>query len=326
MKPTPHTGNLPDRLIRAGPLTLFQMVTRSAKQYQNPQCQKPYGGKVASMIRKTERRPSKPSMPARAVSFLVLSLTLLGFVTCITRSARAEPLVASAKYVISVGGTIVANVSVSLAGNDARYSLDLDGNVAGLGNLVARGSVTLKTTGTSDQANYKGEDFHFQTLSSQGQSDILVKYQHSNVTAFIVDPPLQPRVDQVPLERAHLRRVNDMLSAFILKAPALNESVCNRTLRIFTGVERFDLDLTYVATENATSARTGYRGPVVSCRLTYKPISGHYTTSTITNYLKDSRRMLIWYAPLENSDTFIPYRVLIGTSLGDLSMVLTHLE
>ncbi len=258
-----------------------------------------------------------------ARSLRIASLVLLGTTAS---PVTAAPLSANAKYVISIAGTIVADVTIALADDGRRYTLDLEGNVAGLGNLVARGSVTLETGGASTGNSYAGEDFHLQTRSSEGTTDVTVSYEHRNVTAFIVDPPLPPRVDQVPLERAHLRDVNDMLSAFVLKAPALDRSICDRTLRIFTGIERFDLTLNYVTSETATSTRTGYRGPVVSCQLVYTPISGHYTTSKITNYLKDSRRMLIWYAPLGNSGTFIPYRVLIGTAMGDLSMVLTHLE
>ena len=240
--------------------------------------------------------------------------------------ASAAPVSASAKYVISVAGTIVADVTINLNDNGAGYDLDMDGNVAGLGNLVARGAVNMEASGSSAQNSYQGEIFHYQTRASDGTSDVNVSYANKNVTAFVVDPPLPLRVDQVPVERAHLRNVNDMLSAFVIKAPALDRSICDRRLRIFTGVERFDLDLRFAASETATSVRTGYQGPVISCQIDYQPISGHYTNSEVTNYLKNSRRMLIWYAPLGNSGTFIPYRVLIGTSLGDLSMVLTRLN
>ena len=40
----------------------------------------------------------------------------------------------------------------------------------------------------------------------------------------------------------------------------------------------------------------------------------------------DSDRIVIWYAPLGETGYFIPYRVLLGTNMGDLSMVLTKME
>ena len=93
-----------------------------------------------------------------------------------------------------------------------------------------------------------------------------------------------------------------------------------------TGIERFDLTFSYAKDDVATSKRTGYQGPVVLCHINYKPISGHYTTSELTNSLAQDDRILIWYAPLHDSGLFIPYRVLLTTSMGDLSMVLTALN
>ena len=42
--------------------------------------------------------------------------------------------------------------------------------------------------------------------------------------------------------------------------------------------------------------------------------------------MAESDRILIWYAPLAETGYFVPYRVLLTTSMGDLSMVLTRLE
>ena len=97
-------------------------------------------------------------------------------------------------------------------------------------------------------------------------------------------------------------------------------------MRIFTGVERFDLAMSYLADDKATSLRTAYQGPVVQCRIKYTPISGHFTTSDSTTYLAQSNSIFIWYAPMGTTGFFIPYRVLLTTSAGDLSMVLTSLK
>src|SRR5690606_37871812 len=120
--------------------------------------------------------------------------------------------------------------------------------------------------------------------------------------------------------------VNDMLAAFVLKGDALAPSLCNRKMQIFTGLERFNITMRFTREEVATSLRTGYQGPVVLCNLRYSPVSGHYASSEITRYLADSDRILIWYAPLSTPGYYVPYRVLVTTSIGDLSMVLTELK
>ncbi len=271
------------------------------------------------MLKALLRMASRLSVAAGLIGPALLSFTF-------SSPAQAQPVAANAQYVISIGGTIVANVEIKLHDAGSAYSVELEANVIGLGQFVARGSASARVSGTSTRSNYAGKEFNLQTRTSEGSVTLDVRLSGGNVTAFYTDPPPQPHFDQVPLERRHLVGVNDMLSAFILKGARLDSSLCNRTLSIFTGVERFDLQLRFASAETATSARTGYQGPVVLCQIGYQPISGHYTTSEITTYLQASDRILIWYAPLGDSGTFIPYRVLIGTSLGDLSMVLTRLS
>ena len=46
----------------------------------------------------------------------------------------------------------------------------------------------------------------------------------------------------------------------------------------------------------------------------------------MTNYLQQSDRILVWFAPLAAPGYFIPYRALLATGAGDLSIVLTDLR
>ena len=87
-----------------------------------------------------------------------------------------------------------------------------------------------------------------------------------------------------------------------------------------------NLAMHFAKADQATSKRTGYQGPLVLCTIRYTPVSGHYTTSEITSYLADNQRMLLWYAPLKKPGYFIPYRALVTTEAGDLSVVLTDLS
>jgi len=240
-------------------------------------------------------------------------------------AAVAQPLSVDAGYVVTMAGNILANLDIGLRETGTDYSIEVDARVSGLGQFVASGSARVDSSGRTTRRGYAGEAFNLTTNTSDGRIDIEVTYTGGNVNSFTVDPPMKPRLDRVPIERAQLTGVNDMLSAFIIKGDALDAGICNRTLKIFTGTERFDLGLRFAGSENATSERTGYQGPVVLCQVDYRPISGHYESSDVTNYLADSERILVWFAPVAGGGTFIPYRVLIGTALGDLSMVLTDL-
>lgn len=241
-------------------------------------------------------------------------------------AASAAEVDASASYILTLGGINIAAMKVDLNDTGSRYSLDLSANVAGLGTLVASGTAKAKSVGRSSGASLQSDEFDLETKANGSTFTVDVSFAGRDVSAFKVEPPILDNYDRVPLERRHLTGVGDFLSAFVLKGNGLDKSLCQRKSSIFTGVERFNIAMSYAGEDEASSPRTGYQGPVVLCTVDYAPVSGHFSSSEITSYLADSDRIIVWYAPLGESGYFIPYRVLLGTNMGDLSMVLTSLK
>ena len=256
----------------------------------------------------------------RLLHALPAALLLLG-----ATAAKADTA-ATASYVINLGGNIVATASFKFSDTGGNYDLDLSANVSGIAQLVAAGTAKADSTGIVTADGLRSNAFNLITHSGGEDFKVQVAYAQGDVSAFVVTPPIVNNINRIPIERKQLSGVNDMLAAFILKGAKLDKTLCDQHAHIFTGIERFDLDFRYAKDDTATSPRTGYQGPVVLCHIDYKPISGHYTTSEITNSLAQDDRILIWYAPLHDSGYFIPYRVLLTTSMGDLSMVLTSLN
>ncbi|MGV8833756.1 MAG: DUF3108 domain-containing protein [Devosia sp.] len=240
--------------------------------------------------------------------------------------ATAAEVDAKAGYVLTLGGLNIASMKVDLKDDGTSYKLDLSANVAGLGAVVASGTAKASSSGSSTGNKLRSSAFSLHTRANGDTFDVDVTFAGGDVGSFKVEPPIIDNYDRVPLERRHLTGVGDFLSAFVIKGGTLDKSLCDRKAGIFTGVERFNIAMRFAGMDEATSARTGYQGPVVLCSVDYNPVSGHFTSSDITNYLADSDRIVIWYAPLGTTGYFIPYRVLLGTNMGDLSMVLTGLS
>jgi hypothetical protein len=271
-----------------------------------------------ALIRATSSRDLNPLSQSR----LALAATMALF---LSPAAYAAEVDASANYVVTLGGINIAAMQVDLKDDGQRYSLDLSANVAGLGSLVASGTAKASSAGRSSGQALAADSFDLETRANGESFNIDVSFAGRDVAAFQVQPPILDNYDRVPLERRHLTGVTDFLSSFVLKGKGLDKSLCQRQANVFTGVERFNIAMTYAGDDKATSPRTGYQGPVVLCTVDYNPVSGHFTSSEITNYLAESNRIIIWYAPLAETGYFIPYRVLLGTNMGDLSMVLIKL-
>lgn len=252
--------------------------------------------------------------------------TLAATAALLCSPVSAAEVDAKASYVLTLGGINIAAMTVNLDDNGSRYTLDLSANVAGLGTLVASGTANATSTGKSSGSALQSEEFDLVTKARGETFTVDVSFAGRDVSAFKVEPPIVDNYDRVPIERRHLTGVGDFLSAFVLKGTALDKSLCQRRASIFTGVERFNISMSYAGEDQATSARTGYQGPVVLCTVDYDPVSGHFTSSDITTYLAESDRIVVWYAPLGETGFYIPYRVLLGTEMGDLSMVLTGMS
>lgn len=240
--------------------------------------------------------------------------------------APAAAMEAKAAYIITLGGANIALVDVILDDDGARYSIGLDADVTGLGHLVASGTAKIDAAGVIGSRGLVSEKFDLHTVANGEDFDVKVQFANADVSAFVVTPPALDTYDRVPLERAHLNNVTDMISAFIIKGGSLDASLCDHDAKIFTGMERFDIKMGFTGEDTATSVRTGYQGPVILCNVRYTPVSGHYESSEMTSYLADNERILVWYAPLGETGYFIPYRVLMSTAFGDLSMVLTLMQ
>ena len=114
------------------------------------------------------------------------------------------------------------------------------------------------------------------------------------------------------------RGVVDPVGAVILPAPAsgpiLSPAACNRTVPIFDGYTRFDVNLTYVG-ERTVSAK-GYDGPVAVCAARYVPISGHSRDRPATKFMADNKDLEVWLAPIASDHVLIPFRVSVRTMIG----------
>jgi uncharacterized protein DUF3108 len=239
--------------------------------------------------------------------------------------ASAQQFFAEARYSLTLRGIGIAKVNVGFTENGEGYRVAIDANVSGLAQLVASGTANVSSTGRSLDDRLLSDSFSLRTQTDAGVFRTSYEARNGNVRSYLVTPQLAPNPDRVPVRAPHRKGINDPVAVFLIKAE-LNRQACEQEFAVFTGVERFNLDLSFAEVQKATSKRTGYQGPVIMCNMRYTPISGHFRSAETTKYLAENQSSLVWFAPLGQTGFLLPYRLLIGTSYGDLSMVLTKLD
>jgi len=139
------------------------------------------------------------------------------------------------------------------------------------------------------------------------------------VKELVVDPPTTPNPERVPLTDAHRRGVTDPMSAALIRVSGSGDPVspeaCRRTLPVFDGRMRFDLQLSFKRIEKV-QAQKGYQGPVVVCAVQFVPLAGYVPERPAIKYLMAQQDMEIWLAPIPGTRIVVPYRISLQTPLG----------
>jgi hypothetical protein len=100
------------------------------------------------------------------------------------------------------------------------------------------------------------------------------------------------------------------------EGPVLSPAACNRTLPVFDGYTRFDIQLSF-AGMRVVKAK-GYSGEVAVCSARYKPVSGHRPNRQSTKFMADNKNMEVWLMPIEGARALAPYRISVATMVGSV--------
>jgi hypothetical protein len=262
-----------------------------------------------------ERQKPVPSQRAAGRAALCCALAL-------SSSAPAAAETLKAHYALSLLGISIGSAFVSGVIEPQSYRLDIAMKTTGLANLVnnTRGAATA--TGKLAPEGPSPASFANTLANSYETRTVRMTLGGNSVHALEVKPEPWDAAQRLPINPEHKQHVSDPVSALIMSVPAgeplVGPTACNRTIRVFDGVTRFDVQLTYVETRNAKAK--GYVGPVSVCAAHYTPIAGHRPDSSVTKFMAENQEMSVWLAPLPDTHVVAPLRIDIKTSAGVLSI------
>jgi hypothetical protein len=135
---------------------------------------------------------------------------------------------------------------------------------------------------------------------------------------------------RVPVTKEQLEHVLDPLTAAFLSAhsrgTAGDLAVCDQTVPVFDGKQRFDIVLKPKRTDVVGSdAPPALAGSVAVCQVKYVPISGYKRDHAGIKFVSENEDIEVWLTPLPQTSLYIPYRVVMPTAWGTGSVTLTHI-
>jgi hypothetical protein len=246
-------------------------------------------------------------MKSRSLSLAVL--------LCINSQVMASERI-EARYVIRLLGIPVGTASLSGTLSDNRYNLELSGRLTGLASLISRARGAAKATGALRHAHVFAQSFATTASNTQMSRTVRMALSDGNVRGVDIFPPFDDLPGRIPLTDEHKRSVVDPLSALVMptSSKALSNDACKRSIAIFDGWTRFNIDLTYAGEQQVNVS--GYAGPAIVCAVRYVPIAGHRPEREATKFMIENKDIEVWLAPLKDTGIVMPLKISVATMIG----------
>jgi hypothetical protein len=260
----------------------------------------------------------------------VIARRLLGFIALAGAAVLAAgadaaraPVHAQGKleaaYAVTLGGVPVGKGSWSIDVHEDRYSAAASGETSGLMRVFASGQGRSVAHGSVSGGQPTASTYASTIVTDKKYDEVRILLSGGNVKEYVSDPPTIPSSDRVPLTEAHRKGVTDPMTGSLMRVPGNGDTfvpeACQRTVPIFDGRMRYDLELGFKRLDKVKSQQ-GYQGTVVVCSVHFSPIAGHVPERSVIKYLMAQREMEMWLAPIAGTRLLVPYRASIPTPIG----------
>jgi hypothetical protein len=224
-----------------------------------------------------------------------------------------------AAYVVTLASVPVGKGTWTIDVSDDQFTATAIGATSGLLRVFASGQGNSVAHGSVSGGQPVASSYVSSIIADNKSDQVRILFSGGAVKEYLVDPPTIPYPDRVPLTDAHRKGVLDPMTASLIRVPGNGDTfvpeACPRTVPVFDGRMRYDLQLVFKHLDKVKSER-GYQGTVVVCSVYFSPIAGHVPERSTIKYLMAERDMEVWLAPIAGTRLMVPYRASIPTPIG----------
>ncbi len=229
------------------------------------------------------------------------------------------PAKLDATYTASLLGFPIGEISWAVELRNNRYATTATGALAGLLRIFSDGHGEVSAHGTLTEGRPAVTNFELKVIAGRWTDDVRIVFHGGKAQEYVAGPPPPPKPNQIPITDADRVGVLDPMTALLIAMPGTGEmtvpQACDRTVAIFDGHTRYNLQLSFKRADRADTP-TGYRGPVVVCSVKFFPVAGYDPKHFLVTYLAAQPDMEVWLAPFAGSRLMVPYRLSVPTPLG----------
>ena len=224
-----------------------------------------------------------------------------------------------ARYVVTLSGLPIGRGAWVIDIGDDYFAASASGATAGLMQVFASGQGQSAARGAISGGQLVPSTYASRIVTGDKSDEVRMVISAGTVKELAANPPTVASPDRVPVTEVHRRGVSDPMTASLIRVSGNGDTLvpqaCQRTLSIFDGRMRYDLQLAFKRLDRVTSER-GYQGVAAVCAVFFSPIAGHVRDRYAIQYLAQLRDIELWLAPIANTRVMVPFRVALPTPLG----------
>ena len=237
-----------------------------------------------------------------------------------------------AVYQVKIGNFNLGQFRLTTVLRGDAYEMRGEGRFAILDGLVYEWRGTTAGTGRVTDAGPEPAMYALNFSNGGSKTEQLrMLFGGGSVTEVSMVPNKRPNPRTIPVTKDQLEGVLDPMSGAFLSARSGNPNgdpkVCNQTLPVFDGLQRFDLVLKPKRTVSVQrQGAAGYAGPAVICHVRFIPISGYQPDNPGIKLMSKSNEIEVWLIPVRGTSMYVPYRIILPTPIGYGSAVVISIQ
>lgn len=247
---------------------------------------------------------------------------VIGLAAITTGSADDSDYKFQLSYRVSLGALPIGNATLVGTFDGPKYRIDGFGKLTGIAGVLYEYSASASSAGRLQAGRTQANAFSVNATDGKKTATIRMTMNSAGIRQLKITPTPTPyhvnHPNRVKVTEADKRGIIDPISALFVPggytADGFDKRACERSVPIFNGQERFDVDLEYRAIQPVAGGGR-FADEVLVCTARYRAIAGHRTDK---DEVKTAEKMSVevMLTPVPGSDILVPYRVTIPTPLG----------
>lgn len=272
-----------------------------------------------------------------------LSLAAVGVLTCgfggnlplepaLAADGLSTPSRITAVYRIDLGSFNLGDFKLTTTFRGEDYQMRGEGRFTVLQGLIYEWRGVTASSGRVTSTGPEPAMYAFNYSDSGKMWERLrMTFDGRAVSGVSISPARRPLPRTIPVTREQLEGVLDPMSGAFLSAKSDNPhgdlNVCNHTLAVFDGRQRFDLVVRPKrVTRVKRTTQAGYAGPAVVCAVKFIPIAGHQPDNPGIRLMSQSNEIEVWLIPVRGTNMYVPYRIVLPTPVGYGTAMVTSIH